>query len=99
MRLHRGYTPPSRRLADVPLGTARVAGLRVPDPRRIVPASGDDALAIGLIRRGPDALLMSLKGGEGRPDSASQTRAVLSQLAVTMRFAVGAIRRIDPTIS
>ena len=55
------------------------AGVRVPDPRRIVLARGDDALAVGAIRRGPDAILVSLRTARGRPESASQTRNVLSR--------------------
>ena len=49
-------------------------------------------LAVGAIRRGPDDIPMSLEDGEGRPESASQTCAVLSR-GGDDALAVGAIRR------
>ena len=76
MRLPSGYTPRSRRYPDALENGEGSAGVRVPDPRRFVSLRGDDALAVGAIRRGIDALLMSPEDGEGRPESASQTRAV-----------------------
>ena len=62
------------RLAD------RLAGRRVPEPRRLVLGRGDDALAIGAERRAFTASSCPLSGSPiGWPVAASQIRAVLSK--------------------
>ena len=72
------------RLAD------RLAGRGVPEPRRLVRRRGDDALAVGAERRAHDLDIMASSGSPiGLPVAASQTRAVLSSDAVTMRLPSG----------
>ena len=72
------------RLAD------RLAGLGVPDARRLVRRRGDDALAVGAERRAPHSASWPLSGSPiGLPVAASQIRAVLSEDAVTMRLPSG----------
>ena len=72
------------RLAD------RLAGRGVPDPRRLVPGRGDDALPVGAERRARHWTSWPLSGSPiGSPVAASQTRAVLSLDAVTMRLPSG----------
>ena len=69
------------RLAD------RLAGLRVPQPRRLVLRRRDDALAVGAERRAPHRDFVASSGSPiCLPVSASHTRAVLSSAAVTMRL-------------
>ena len=59
---------------------------RVPDLRRPVPARGDDPRPVGAERRRRDATGVPLEGEElGTASCASQTFAVLSSLAVTIR--------------
>ena len=61
----------------------------LPNPRRLVIARGDDAATIGTIRRAPDDVPMARKHREEAPAVGLHTRAVLSQLAVTMRRPLG----------
>ena len=65
-----------------------LAGVGVPDPRRLV-RGGDDPLAVGAERGGVDHVGVPLEVGEVLPESASQTRAVLSPEAVTIRLPSG----------
>ena len=68
-----------------------LAGLGVPQPRRLVVRRGDDALAVGAERRARDTLAPWPVSGSpiGLPVSASHSRAVLSPDAVTMRLPSG----------
>ena len=59
-----------------PLGEASRSERQIPDPRGVVIAGGDDTETIGAERN-------------GLPVAASQTRAVLSWLAVTTRVPSG----------
>jgi hypothetical protein len=66
---------------------SRLAGAGVPDARDLVPAGGADAGAVGL-----NAALTTLRGSGGERGLSvpmSQTRAVLSELAVTTRVPSG----------
>ena len=62
---------------------------RVPHSRRLVGAGGDDALAVGRERGAPDMVCVAFELGDSWPLAAFHTRAVLSQLAVTMRWPSG----------
>ena len=63
------------------LGPAR----RVPDPRRPVPTRGDDPRPVGAERRRTRRHRCAPEGEDSAPVVASQTLAVRSQLAVTIR--------------
>ena len=68
----------------------RLAGRGVPDPRGLVRRRGDDALAVGAERGATNRSLMAFERLADRwPVAASQTRAVLSSDAVTMRLPSG----------
>ena len=83
--LHTASVMAFERLAD------RLAGLGVPQPRRLVPRRGDDALAVGAERRALTPQLPWPVSGApiGLPVAASHSRAVLSADAVTMRLPSG----------
>ena len=71
-------------------GGEGLAGVGVPDPRRIVGRGGDDPLAVGAERGGVDRCGVPLgRVAKVLPESASQTRAVLSPEAVTTRLPSG----------
>ena len=74
------------------LRTARVGWSPRPRPAPFCPASGDDALAVGAIRRGIDAILMSLEDGEGAGVRVPDPRRFLLASGDDA-LAVGAIRR------
>ena len=91
----RAHTPilmAFERLAD------RLAGLGVPEPRRLVPDAVTMRLPSGL-NAALHTILMALSGSPiGLPVSASQTRAVLSSDAVTMRLPSGLNAALDHSI-
>ena len=67
-----------------------LAGRGVPHLRRLVPAAGDEAFAVGAERHAVHRAGVPLEGrGAPGPCSASHTFAVLSSLPVTMRLPSG----------
>ncbi len=80
-------------------GEEFLAGLGIPDFGGVVGTGGDDAVAIGTEGGGPDRIRCGRRGrGVPAPVWASQTLAVLSSLAVTMRSPSGlkAADKTDP---
>ena len=69
-------------------GREALAGFGVPDPRRGVHRGGDDPVAVGL-KAARRPLRVPLEGARSLPESASQTRAVVSYEAVTTRLPSG----------
>ncbi len=89
-------------LTSPPCGQGRsdgLAGGRVPEPRRLVGAAGDEDLAVGAIRHGKDRALMA----QGLADGLTGGRVPEPRRAIIAAgddgLAVGAERRgIDGTL-